>query len=347
METGQKPLVSVLIVNWNGRHHLTECLDSLAAQRFKDFEVVLVDNGSGDGSIDYVRAGYPWVKVVSLAENSGFAEGNNIAAAHATGDYLVTLNNDTWADPSWLQTLVAVAESHPAVGMIGSRICTYADPERLDSLGVRICLDGMSRGALRGARFADLGCGAVEPILLPSACAALYKRAMVAETGFFDSDFFAYCEDTDLGLRGRLAGWDAVLATDAVVLHKYSQTGGEISPLKLRLVERNHYWVALKSFPLPLLCLVPLMTIGRYLQQGLAFLRGTWRQEAGARASASSSWVLVGALLQGMWEALAGCRMMLIRRRKVQALRRLSGAEVLQLFRQYRLTFRELFDNAG
>lgn len=347
METGQKPLVSVLIVNWNGKHHLRECLDSLAAQRFKDFEVVLVDNGSNDGSIDFIRAGYPWVKVVPLIENAGFAEGNNIAAAHAAGDYLVTLNNDTWVDPGWLQTLVAVAESHPAVGMIGSRICMYDDPQRLDSLGVRICLDGMTRGALRGARFADLDCGAVEPILVPSACAALYKRVMVAETGFFDSDFFAYCEDTDLGLRGRLAGWGAVLATDAVVWHKYSQTGGEISPLKLRLVERNHYWVVLKSFPLPLLCLVPFMTMGRYLQQGLTFFRGTWRQKAGASSSATNSWGLVVALLQGTCEALAGCRIMLARRRKVQALRRLSTAEVRQLFNQHRLSFRELFENAG
>jgi GT2 family glycosyltransferase len=347
METGQKPLVSVLIVNWNGKHHLTECLDSITAQRFRDFEVVLVDNGSSDGSADFVCAEYPWVKVVSLTGNTGFANGNNVAAAHASGDYLVTLNNDTWVDPGWLQALVAAAGSDPAVGMVGSRVCTYADPERLDSLGVRICLDGMTRGALRGARFGDLVCSAVEPILLPSACAALYKRAMLAETGFFDSDFFAYCEDTDLGLRGRLAGWSAVLATSAVVRHKYSQTGGEISPLKLRLVERNHYWVALKSFPLPLLCLLPFMTVGRYLQQGLAFFRGTWHQKAGLPGPAPGSWALVAALLQGTWEALAGCSKMLARRRKIQALRRLSTAEVWQLFRRYRLTFRELFDHAS
>lgn len=347
MQTVLKPLVSVLIVNWNGKHHLTECLDSLAAQIFKDFEVVLVDNGSRDGSAAFVRASYPWVKVVLLSENTGFAEGNNVAAANAAGDYLVTLNNDTWVDPGWLQALVSVAESHPSAGMVGSRICTYADPELLDSLGVRICPDGMTRGALRGARFADLGCRAVEPILLPSACAALYKRAMVAETGFFDSDFFAYCEDTDLGLRGRLAGWGAVLATEAVVLHKYSQTGGEISSLKLRLVERNHYWVALKSFPLPLLFLVPFMTVGRFLQQGRAFFSKAWRKKAGLQGPASGSWTLVVALLQGMWEALAGCRVMLLRRRKVQALRRLSTAEVRQLFKKYRLTFEELFDNVG
>lgn len=347
MATASSPRVSVLIVNWNGRQHLTECLDSLAVQSFRDFEVVLVDNGSVDGSIDYVRGTYPWVKLVALTANTGFAEGNNIAFAHAAGEYLVTLNNDTRVDPSWLQVLVTVADEHPEVGMVGSRICTYVDPERLDSLGVRICADGMSRGALRGARFADLGCPALVPILLPSACAALYRRAMVERIGFFDSAFFAYCEDTDLGLRGRLAGWGALLASDAVVLHKYSQTGGAISPFKLRLVERNHYWVALKTFPLPLLCLVPLMTVGRYFYQGLAFFSGAWRQSGEGPKSGTKPSALMVALLQGMWEALAGCPMMLAKRRTFQAERRLTATQVRTLFRQYRLSFRELFELAG
>jgi GT2 family glycosyltransferase len=177
--------------------------------------------------------------------------------------------------------------------------------------------------------------------------AALYAKRFFTKVGLFDSDFFAYCEDTDLGLRGRLAGWGAVLATDAVVRHKYSQTGGKVSPLKLRLVERNHYWVAVKSFPLPLLCLVPFMTVGRFFHQGRAFFSKTWRQKAGVTGPASGSLALVAALLKGMWEALAGCPVMLHRRHKVQAQRRLSTAEVWKLFRQYRLTFGELFDNAG
>lgn len=347
MASGQVPRVSVLIVNWNGRHHLAECLNSLAAQSFRDFEVVLVDNGSRDGSVDYLRSIYPWVKLVPLATNTGFAEGNNIALSHADGEYLVALNNDTWVDPHWLQVLVTVADQHPEVGMVGSRICTYADPERLDSFGVRICSDGMSRGALRGMRFADLGCPAVVPILLPSACAALYKRTMVEQIGFFDSAFFAYCEDTDLGLRGRLAGWGALLAAEAVVRHKYSSTVGAISPFKLRLVERNHYWVALKTFPLSLLWLLPFMTAGRFFYQGVAFFRGSWRQEGGSRMPGVKPGELIVALLQGMGEALRGFPMMLVRRRRFQQKRRLSAAQVRMLFHQYRLSFRDLFETAG
>ena len=112
-----------------------------------------------------------------------------------------------------------------------------------------------------------------EEILFPSACAALYRREMIEQIGFFDDDFFAYCEDTDLGLRGRIAGWRAVLARDAVVYHRYSRSGGEFSPFKLYLVERNHYWVALKSFPLRMLLALPFWTFVRYLVQARMVLR--------------------------------------------------------------------------
>lgn len=339
------PRVSVIIVNWNGLAHLAECFASLAAQSFRDFEAILVDNGSTDGSLAFIAREHPWVRVLPLAENCGFAEGNNVGYRAARGAYLVPLNNDTRVDLDWLAELVAVADGLPRVGMVGCRICRYDAPERLDALAVALCPDGMSRGVHRGRRFAELGCAAVEPILLPSACAALYKREMIEEIGFFDADFFAYCEDTDLGLRGRLAGWEAVAATNAIVLHKYSSTGGALSPFKLRLVERNHYWVALKTFPLPQLALVPFWTVERYLHQVGAFLRGNWRRPGVGRGPGPGAWVLIVALLQGMGEALAGSPRMLAKRRQVQATRRLSTTELRRLFRRYRLSFRELFED--
>src|SRR6185369_12131340 len=266
--------LSIIIVNWNGRNHLTTCLDSLDNQTFRDFEVILVDNGSTDGSLELVRKRYSWVKLVELPENRGFAAGNNFGLAAAGGEYIVTLNNDTEADPGWLAELVAVADAHPGAGMVASRICSFDDHDRIDSLGFRICRDGMSRGAYRLRRFSGLSIGRVEDILLPSACVALYRRVMVDEIGFFDEDFFAYCEDTDLGLRGRLAGWSAILARDAVVYHKYSGTAGAFSPFKLYLVERNHYWVALKTFPLSMLLLVPFFTLVRFMVQARLVLAG-------------------------------------------------------------------------
>lgn len=333
---------SIIIVNWNGRQHLAECLDSLAAQSYRDFEVVLVDNGSSDGSDTFVREQYPWVKLVPLDYNSGFATGNNIGLAHAAGRYIIALNNDTRTEPAWLAELVQVADDNPTAGMVASRICAYRNHDSIDSLGVALCPDGMSRAASRLRSFSTLHLSPVQEVLLPSGCAALYRREMLDAIGFFDDAFFAYCEDTDLGLRGRAAGWGALLARDAVVYHKYSQTGGGFSPFKLYLVERNHYWVALKNFPATMLLLLPLRTVQRYLEQVRVVLTG---QGAGQEFSASSSRLAcMTAIMKGMLHAVAGAPAMLAKRQQAARQRRLSSRELTGLYRQYRLTFKELFD---
>jgi GT2 family glycosyltransferase len=183
----------------------------------------------------------------------------------------------------------------------------------------------------------------VENILFPSACAALYKRAMIDETGFFDDDFFAYAEDSDLGLRGRLAGWDAVLATNAVVYHKYSQSSGSFSSFKVYLVERNHYWVTLKNFPVRDLLLLPFFTLLRYLEQVRLVMRGSG---AGSEFRASSSKLeLLKALGKGVFDSLLGVPRMLRKRRRVMETRRLPMAEFSGLLRAHRITFKTLLDN--
>jgi GT2 family glycosyltransferase len=338
-----RPIVSIIIVNWNGLAHLPTCLDSLATQTFRHFEVVLVDNGSADGSVSFVRERYPWVRVVPLPENTGFATGNNRGFEQARGDYIVTLNNDTRVEPDWLATLVRVADAHPRAGMVASRVCSFADPDIIDSIGMAICRDGMSRGQFRNKRWSALRMGDVEEILLPSACAALYKRAMLTETGFFDDDFFAYAEDVDLGLRGRLAGWEAVAATQAVAYHKYSQTGGSLSPFKVYLVERNHYWVVWKNFPISCLVALPWFTIWRYCEQMRAVLAGGGT--GGEFRAAGSRRSLVKALLKGICDGLCGLPQTLRKRRQVMANRRLSHQKFSALLRRYRLTFRELLDS--
>ena len=176
-----KHVVSIIIVNWNGLVHLPDCLESLAAQTFRDFEVILVDNGSKDSSVEFIGEHYPWVKVFPLTENVGFASGCNHGLEHACGEYIVTLNNDTRAEPNWLETLVNVASSHPRAGMVGNRICSFSDPDIIDSIGMAICKDGMSRGQFRNRRWSELHLHDVEEILFPSACVALYKRKMIEE----------------------------------------------------------------------------------------------------------------------------------------------------------------------
>ncbi len=338
-----KPVVSIIIVNWNGLAHLPECLDSLTAQSFRNFEVILVDNGSVDDSLAFVQTHYPWVKLVPLAENTGFAAGNNRGLEHALGSYIVTLNNDTRVEPDWLEILVKVANANLRAGMVGCRICSFNDPDIIDSVGMGICRDGMSRGRFRNRRWSSINLQDVENILFPSACAALYRRAMINETGFFDEDFFAYAEDSDLGLRGRLAGWEAVLATQAIVYHKYSQSSGSFSPLKIYLVERNHYWVALKVFPLGNLLLLPIFTMLRYLEQARAVMSGNG---AGRdfRTSGSQG-ALIKAVVKGICGSLWGIPRMLGKRRQVMATRRLPRSEFLNLLRVHRITLKELLDN--
>jgi GT2 family glycosyltransferase len=337
----KSPLVSVIIVNWNGREYLPACLDSLLKQSFNDFETIVVDNGSHDGSLELLQNSYPWVRVVPLRDNTGFAGGNNSGFAVSHGKYIVTLNNDTRAEPSWLAELIAPVETQVEVGMIASRICNWDDPDQIDSLGVAICLDGMSRGSRRRARFSSLSLDKIEDILLPSACAALYRRDMIDETGFFDEDFFAYCEDTDLGLRGRLAGWRAVLARDAVVQHRYSCSGGVFSPFKLYLVERNHFWVALKCFPANMLLALPFWTLARYLVQAQLVMGA---QGAGAQFRSASSRDLIKAVLKGIVDMVRGLPSVLRKRRATMKTQRLTPGEMRHLLKTYNLTFRELLD---
>lgn len=335
--------VSVIIVNWNGLSHLEVCLNSLQDQTFHDFEVVLVDNGSVDGSVAFVSEKYPWVKLVCLAENTGFATGNNRGFEQACGQYIVTLNNDTRLASDWLEQLVAVADSRPQVGMVASRICSFDEPDLLDSIGMGICRDGMARGKYRNRRWSDLQMGEVEEILIPSACAALYKRDMVAEVGFFDDDFFAYAEDVDLGLRGLLAGWDAVAATKAVVYHKYSQTSGKLSPFKVYLVERNHYWVALKTFPPGQLLLLPFFTVVRYLEQVRVVVSGGGT--GGEFRSETSQWLLIKAILRASIDGLKEFRGIFSKRRQLMLKRKRSIKDFSALMKRHRISFKELLDD--
>jgi len=338
-----KPVVSIIIVNWNGRAYLPDCLDSLAGQTFRDFEVILVDNGSVDESVSFVKEHYPWVKLVLLGENTGFSVGNNRGMEHAAGEYIITLNNDTRAESDWLETLVKTAVRYPNAGMIGCRICSFDDTDIIDSIGMGICRDGMSRGRFRNRRWSDLSCREVEEILFPSACAALYRRSMIDVIGFFDDDFFAYAEDSDLGLRGRLAGWEAVSATRAVVYHKYSKSSGSFSPLKVYLVERNHYWVALKNFPPGLIFMLPLFTILRYLEQARTVIYGSGT--GGEFRSSESKFGLMKSLVRAIFDSFRGIPRMFRKRRQAMKIRRLPMRDFYALLSGYRITFKELLDN--
>jgi len=242
--------VSVIVLNWNGKRYLEECFLSLLAQTRPPDEIILVDNGSSDGSVEFVAERFPEVKVIRNGENLGFAEGNNVAIRIAQGDYIVTLNNDTRADPHWLEELVRAAEGDRRVGMYASKMLFYYHAGIINSTGIRIDKAGIAWDRLGGERDDGLETEPIE-VFGPCAGAALYHREMLEDVGLFDEDFFCYHEDVDLAWRARLRGWRCIYNPRAVVHHIHSGTGMEGTPFKNRLLGRNKIWTMVKNYPAP------------------------------------------------------------------------------------------------
>lgn len=334
------PLVSAVVVNWNGADCLDACLGSLLAQTWPVLEIVVVENGSTDGSRELLRARYGrHVTVIESPVNLGFAAGNNLGIRAAKGAYLALLNNDAVARPEWIAALVSAAEADARVGMCASKVLVLGADGVIDSAGLLLSADGIGRGRGRLERDGEAYSRA-EEALIPSACAALYRRAMLDEIGLFDEDFFAYCEDSDLGLRGRLAGWTCRYVPDAVVHHAYSRSTAPYSAFKAFHVERNRCWVVLKCFPVTAILASLPYTVARYALQAWGAVT---RRGAAARFTERTSPAAVASLLVKAWTAaLSRAPVMLARRWRQRALRRMSGRDWRHTVRRHRLGVREL-----
>lgn len=247
---GAPPEVTVVVVNFNGRHYLGECLASLEAQTLprRSWEAILVDNGSTDGSADYVRSAFPWMRLLQASRNLGFARANNAAFRQARGRFLALLNNDTAADAGWLEGLLEALEAEPGAGGAASKIVFRDRPDLINSAGLNLYADG--RGGDRGFRQPDDG-RFDQPAEVFGACAAgvLLRRELLEDVGDFDERFFVYYEDLDLAWRARLRGWRFVYAPRSLVRHVHCGTSGEWSPFFVYHVERNRALVALKNAP--------------------------------------------------------------------------------------------------
>jgi GT2 family glycosyltransferase len=331
--------ISVIIANLNGEAYLPDCLSALSAQTFRDFEVIVVDNGSADGSLDLIKKDFPWVKVIPLKENAGFAKGNNIGFEASSSEFVATLNNDTIAESGWLQALYDGAKNDNTVGMVASKIFLGREGNELDSAGMLIYPDGMSRQRGRGETDKGQFDGS-EEVLFPSACAALYRREMLKEIGYFDEDFFSYCEDTDLGLRGRLAGWKARYAPAAAVHHLYSGTGGKYSAFKACLVERNHLWVLLKNMPAGYILMSPFYTVWRYVVQVYGVLTRKGSVARFAENSGMSQLIVI--VIKAYCQALKKLPRMVKKRKKIWDRRHISTEEYRSLLERHRISAKEL-----
>jgi GT2 family glycosyltransferase len=248
-------MVSVVIPTWNGAALLGPCLESLAAQTARELEVLVVDNGSTDGSLALLAARFPWALAIGLPENRGFSAAVNVGIAKARGAVVALLNNDAHADPRWVEHLARTLTARPDIGFCASKMLSMAEPRRLDNAGIDYRVDGFA--VTRGAREPD-GPAWSTPREVFGACggAAAYRRALLDDVGPFDERFFAYYEDVDLSFRAQLRGWRCLYVPDAVVFHR--QGASTVPSVRDVLVPRNRVLTWLKNMPAPLLRRRPL-----------------------------------------------------------------------------------------
>ena len=297
-----QPLVSVIIPNWNGAHHLPTCLESLRSQTLREFEVIVADNGSIDGSLELLARDYPEVRVLALGENRGFAGACNAGIKVAQATYVALLNNDVEADPGWLSEVIAAFERYPEAGLVASKMLLFDRRDTFHTAGDFYRVDGIPGN--RGVWQKDEGQYDREETVF-SACggSAAYRRTMLNQVGLLDEDFFFSCEDVDLAWRAQLAGWRCVYVPRAIVYHKLSATGGGVTASFYD--GRNFIYLLVKDYP------GDLWKIHRRAILR-AQLRLAWEALEAWRGAAAR------ARLRGMLTGIVGTPRMLLKRRTVQ-----------------------------
>ncbi|MFA6552995.1 MAG: glycosyltransferase family 2 protein [Patescibacteria group bacterium] len=254
-------MIAIVLLNYNGLQHLEKCLRSLTRQTYKGFYIIFVDNASRDGSVEYVKNNFPEVQIIVNNKNLGFSEGNNVGIRQAMENpdvkYVAVLNNDTELKEDWLEQLVAAAEQDKKVGACASKMLYFDQRNIIDSAG-DFYFSGSLKVHPRGHGQPDKYFK-TEECLSACAGAALYRREALEETrlgnDYFDSDYFAYVEDTDLSLRMRLAGWKCLFVPSAVVYHKVSATTSLWKEdWKKFQTGRNRVFTAIKVYPISKWC---------------------------------------------------------------------------------------------
>ncbi len=312
------PFFSVIVPNYNGGRHLPDLLEALARQRFRDFELVFVDDASQDDSVAQVEAfarrpDAPRTRILVHRSNRGFVASVNLGADVAEGRVLVLLNNDTAPDPEWLVALARAVCAHPKAGLFASKLVLFDEPHRLHTTGDLLGRDGIPRN--RGVWEVDRGQYDRDLEVFGACGGAMAVRQEVWRAlGGFDEDLWMYLEDVDLSFRAQLLGWSTVYVPDARVRHRLSGSGGD--ELSSYYVGRNTIWVLAKNMPARLLARhLPTILGGqaRIAGEALRHLRGR-----AARAR-----------LRGQLAGLLGLPRVLAKRRLVQA-RRLRSDEELE-----------------
>ncbi len=305
--------VTVVVVNWNGKKFLSKCLDGLRDQIYNRFSVVLVDNGSNDGSINFVNNNYPEVKTISLPENLGFSAANNLVLKNIKSKYVALLNNDAIPDPFWLNILVDALERNQKAGFAASKMLFQDEPTTIDRAGDSYTKAGA--GLLRGRGLSANSYNRQEWIFGTCAGSAFFRIQVFRDIGFFDKDFFILYEDVDLSFRAQLRGYRCLYVPEALVYHKASSSLVYDSPISVYYSHRNLEWVYVKNMPTSLI----LKTIWFHAIYDIAafcyFIANGLGRE----------------FIKAKWDALKGLRSVLKKRGQIQRNRRVDNDYIWKL----------------
>lgn len=306
------PLVSVIIVTWNNAIHLARCFESLVAQKSRDFEVIVIDNGSSDNTVFNLVENFQKLdlRFEKLETNHGFAFANNLGARFARGEWLATLNADAFPEPDWLEQLLSAAGTIPNA-FFASRQIQVNSPTLLDGEGDNYNVSGLAWRRNYGSPIRKTT--EIDEVFSSCAAAALYPRQAFLDVGGFDEDFFSYQEDVDLGFRLRLKGLHCFYVSMAIVHHVGSSTMGVNSDFALYYSHRNLVWTFFKNMPERLL----FKSLPAHLLANLMYLL---------------YYTIVGrgkVLWRAKWDAINGLPIMLKKRREIQKRRIISDTELL------------------
>ncbi len=269
--------VTVIIPNYNGIKYIEDAIDALRNQSMP-CDILVVDNNSEDGSADLVAEKYPDIPLVRLSDNFGFCRAVNEGIRRVTTKYLILLNNDTKAEPDFVKGLYECMERHPKAFSAASRMLQMNRPDRIDSAGDLYCALGwaFSLGKDRSTKHY------LKEKRVFSACggAAIYKKAVFEEIGYFDELHFSYLEDVDVGYRARIMGYENYYTPDAIVYHAGSaSTGSRYNSFKVRIAARNSWYVIFKNMPvLQIIINLPLILIGFGIKALFFIVKGYGRE---------------------------------------------------------------------
>jgi GT2 family glycosyltransferase len=305
--------LAVIVVNYNAGGMLQDCLAALARQSVRPARVLVMDNGSRDGSIEACRPLFPWVEFHLLGANEGFAKANNVAVDLVPDcEWVAFLNPDAFAEPAWIEAFQRRAAEYPDTDAFASCMLWAIDPRIVDGTGDAYRVDGLAWARRQGGQAADLP-DAPEDVFSPSAGAGFYRRSAFVQAGGFCERYFCYYEDVDLGFRLRLRGHRCRFLPDAVVHHVGSALTGKGSEFSVYHAHRNFVWTYLRNMPGHLVWVYLPAHLAANLASMVVFLR-----KGQARV-----------ILRAKWHAVRGLVPTLRERRLIQAERKVSPEAVL------------------